>query len=294
MLAKHLAVTVIALLPMAGNASAQTLLQWKFAKGNVYEAQRITTQKQAVEINGKVFKQTRESTWHVRLEVKDEKAAAFVVEAMLTKVEHRVTGAAPAEVMDPKLHERIQGSVFTLDVTTAGTIQAMRGYEEFLKRLGGSDKGRLKALEATLPEVAVKEALADLFGPLPADKVAPGDSWRREVFEPIPHFGGLRSSVRYLHVGAAANRTRIVYTVQTKYEPPKKDGASLFQVRDGSIDSDKATGEIVFDHVAGRLISHDRSMRLRGKLTIEALDRRQALEFTSENEVKIRVKPAAK
>ncbi len=283
---------ILALISLAlstSDACAQANLQWKFAKGQIYYAQRITTQKQTVTVNGKEFEQTRESVWHVRLDVKEQMFESFVIQATLAKVEHHVVGAVDAQVMDPKLQDKQQGSIFTLHVAPTGLIQEMRGYEEFLQRLAGTDKARRAALQTTLSEATVKEAFADLFGPLPASKVQRGDSWRREVFEPIPHFGGLRSSVVYVHDGGDKERERIVYTIQTKYEAPKKDGTSLFHVRDGTIESDKAHGEIDFDRAGGRLIAHSRSMLLQGRLTIEALDRRQTLDFSSVNGVKIRV-----
>ncbi|MSQ94816.1 MAG: hypothetical protein EXR98_09710 [Gemmataceae bacterium] len=294
MLANYRILALIALSLLAGNAPAQTVLQWKFAKGQVYAAQRTATQKQIVEIKGKIFKQVSASIWHVRLEVQEKKADGFAIQATLTKVEQRITGAADAEMIDPKLHEKMQGAVFALIVKPTGAIYEMRGYEDFLTRLRGTDKARLKALRVTFPEAAVKEALADVFGPLPEVGVKPGDAWRRDYFEPIPHFGGLRASVRYVYVGPIQERERITYTIQTKYEIPKDGANGIFRIAEGSIESEKANGTIHFDRAAGRLVEHERSMLLRGKLTIETMDRRQELEFSSENELKLRVQPAAK
>ena len=44
------------------------------------------------------------------------------------------------------------------------------------------------------------------------------------------------------------------------------------------------------DKHAGRLVSHDRKMSLRGTLTIEFMDRKETAGFTLENEIKIQVK----
>ena len=287
----HLTYILAVCLLFVASASAQTSLLWKFEKGQVFAVERTRSQKQTVDINGKQFKQQRQSAWHIRLEVKEKQAANVVILAQLTKVEHHVTDGADTEAIDLKLHEKMQGSSFTLTVTPDGQLVKLQGYEDFLKRVAGMDKARLKALQVTFSVSVVKEALADLFGPLPPRSVAKGDAWQREYVEPIPHFGALRSTASYTYEGQAKNYERIAYTIQTKYEaPPKDDKMAPFRILKGSIVSDKAKGIIVFDQAAGRLLAHERTMLLRGTLTIEAIDRKQPLEFSSADEVKIRLK----
>ena len=140
----------------------------------------------------------------------------------------------------------------------------------------------------------LRETFADMFGPLPAKAVAAGDTWPREYVEPIPHFGALRSSVKYLYAGKKDALERITYTIQTRYELPKDDMSVLFRIVKGSVDTEKAAGTMSFDAAAGYLVEHDRTMLLRGALTIEAMERPQATAFTSENAVKIRIKSIRK
>ena len=271
---------------VAEPAPGQTPLAWKFARGQVFEVVRSESHKQTVEIKGKQFKQVRNSIWHVRLETKEQQADAFVVLATLTKVEHKVVGGADAELINPKLYEKMQGSQFTLRVTPSGRIVELRGYEEFLSKMADKDAMRLKALRVTLPEATLRETLADLFGPLPDKEV----TWQRERVEPIPHFGSLRSTAKYEQVGTKQGRELIRYTVQSKYEMPKEDKTALFRIVKGSLESNKAAGMIAFDGTAGHLLEHERSVVLHGTLTIETMDRQHPLEFWSGNEVKIRMK----
>jgi hypothetical protein len=270
----------------AATASAQTALAWKFEKGQVYEVERMAAQKQTVELKGKQFATKSSSTWHVRLEVKEKRDDRFAIEATLTRVQQE---SSDANAIDLKLAEKMQGSVFTLEVATDGRILAMQGYEDFLKRLADTDRDRQKAVRVTFPEAAIKDMLADLFGPLPARRVAKGDTWEREYVEPIPHFGSFRSTASYTYQGPEGGTDRIAYTIRTKYAPPAKDERALFQIVKGSIDADKAAGKIVFDSAAGRLIEHERTMVLRGALTIDALEKEQTLTFASENVLRIRV-----
>jgi hypothetical protein len=275
-------------------AMAQTLPAWKLTKGQVFEVERITTQQQTVETKGKQFKHDRRSTWHVRLEVQEVLADRSRIRAVLSKVEHEWSGGAATEVIDPKLAEKMQGSSFTLSVTPQGQLREWSGYDEFVQKLSQNDKARLKALRITFPEETLREAFADLFGPLPDKKVARGDSWQRSYVEPIPHFGSLRMMVRYVYEGRTNDQDRIDYTIQSKYELPRNELMVLFRIVKGSIQSEKAHGTLTFDSVAGHLATHERSMRLRGSLTIESMDRQQSLEFISVNELKIRIKAGKK
>lgn len=294
MFGKVIGCSLIACLFLAGPALAQTALVWKFTKGQVYEVERKTAQKQAVEIKGKEFKQERQSTWHVRLEVMEAQAEGFRIAAVLTAVEHRLAGAGATEMIDPRLAEKMQGSTFKLLVSPHGRVLELKGHEEFLNRLAQNDAARVKALRVTFPEDMVREVFADLFGPLPEKKVAVGDAWERSYVEPIPHFGALRSTVHYVYEGRAKEEDRIDYTIRTMYVLPKSEMMVLFRVVKGSIQSEKARGTILLDAAAGHLVEHERTMLLRGTLTIESMDRQQPLEFTSANEVKIRIKAGKK
>jgi hypothetical protein len=271
-------------------ARGQTHVVWKFTRGQIFECERRTTQKQTVGVKDKEFKQERQSTWHIRMEVEEADAKGCRIRAVLSKVEQQLAGAAVHELIDPKLAEKMQGSVFTLHVTPQGRLLEFKGYEDFLKKLGGDDKARFKALRITFAEDTLREAFTDLFGPLPEKKVARGDAWERTYVEPIPHFGALRSTVRYVHEGTTLGNDLIAYSLQTVYELPKDDMMVLFRIVKGKIDSEKAKGVFLFDTEAGRLVEHERTMFLRGTLTIVSMDRQETLEFTSTSELKINIK----
>jgi hypothetical protein len=276
-------------LAIAG-VGAQPVMQWKFEVGKGYECERVATQKQTVELNGKTFSSNRQSTWLIRLDVIGKDAESARIRATLAKVEHHITPAVAEEMVDPKLDERMQGSTFEMTVTLLGQVTKFAGYEGFLKRLANHDTGKLKVRRATFSEAFLRQAFEDLFGPLPDKAVGKGDTWQREYVEPIPHFGALRSDVRYVYADTKDSHDQITYTIQSRYELPKDDMSVLFRITKGNLASDKATGSMVFDRSAGRLLQHDRSLRLRGTLTIEVMGRPLPMEFRSADEVKVRIK----
>lgn len=277
---------------LVSSARAQAPLQWKLDKGQIVEVERIASQKQSVKVNDTSFKQDTKTTTHFRLVVKDIRADGYLIEALTTKVETKVSDDKAPKAPKPHVDELMLGSSFTFVISTRGRLSEFDGYENFLKKPAGRmDKDKLSAfrnetqiaiLRRTYPEDALRDTFADLFGPLP-DK---DKTWERTYVEPISIFGSLRSTAKYAHAGHG----KIDYTIETRYELPKDKLTGLLRVVKGNVDSDKARGTIKFDPRTGRLVEHERSMLLRGTLTIEAVDRQQPVEFSSENEVKIRVK----
>src|ERR1700733_5858316 len=114
MTAQAIGCTLIVSLAFVTSTPAQAPLLWKFARGQTYDIEREATQKQSVELRGKEVKEERQSTWHIRLEVKEARAEAFEIAAVLIKVEEKLPGV---KVIDPKLAEKMQGASFTLLVT---------------------------------------------------------------------------------------------------------------------------------------------------------------------------------
>lgn len=266
----------------ANVAPAQTALAWKLKKGDLLEAERSAVHRQAVTVNGKpAFSQERHSIWQVRLEVKEANAEGFRIAATLTKVEHQNADAG--------LAEKLQGSTFTILVTPSGKITELRGYEQWLGKVAGNEKQRIKELRESCAENTLKEAFSGLFGPLPEKPVDVGDLWERDSIEEMPHFGRLCIKERCRFERAEMGRAFISMTMQTRYELPKDVGAVLFRIAKGSIDGEKAEGRLVFDQQRGMLLEQNRSIRLTGKLTVETKDRQAEMGFSSFSEIKIRI-----
>jgi hypothetical protein len=275
---------------LAVPAPAQTKLEWKFAPGQVFEVERTAAQKLSVEAKEKSFKLDRQSSWHVRLEVKEPHARGFLILALLTKVEQRLDGVAPSDMLDRKVIANMQGASVTLLVAPDGRLLELQGHDAFIRRLAGDDKKLLDSVRTQFGESTMKETFADMFGPLPDKKVSMGDAWEHTTLEAIPHFGSLRVKKRCVYEGKAKDLERIACTTQTTFELPAAERIVLFRVVKGSIEKEKTKEFLTFDSAAGHLVVHDRSTDLRGSLTIETMDRQHPFDFTSASEVKIRVK----
>lgn len=273
-------------------AGAQEPVRWKLQPGQSFDIERIARHDQVVELKDKSFRQKSVSTWLVHFEVLRQETAGYRLAATLTRVEHKVTGTVPAGAVNGGLAEKMRGARFTLAITPAGGLRELGGYEDFLAKAGDKQAARVKALRVTMPEPWLRAAFADMLGRLPERAPAAGATWEQRLVEPIPHFGAFRSTWRFTRAEPVRAGQVILYTVTTKYEPPAAGDPALFRVVKGELRGEEGRGKIVFDATAGRLVSHDRSMRVRGSLTVEAAGRAVPLEFRSDDELRLRLVPA--
>ncbi len=227
----------------AGVARGQTALAWKLEPGESFRAERVTGQEQTVEVNGKTFRQSAAGTWVVAVDVLRRESAGYAVRLTLERVQHRVTGTVGKDGFDHKMIERLQGRQFPATVAPHGKVVALGGYPDLVKSLGDDQPERVKALRTALPEAALREAFADLFGPLPEKAVRPGDTWRRTVTDPVPHFGALKSTWNFTDEGPGRDGHRIAYAVTTAYRPPEEE-SPVFRVVKGELKGENGRGAV--------------------------------------------------
>ncbi len=287
-------ITFIAL-TMCVNCSpvnAQTLLHWNLAPGIAYDVERIATHKQTVEIQGKASTEERKSIWRVRLQSLEQRGDDFLVKATLADVRHHLAGVGKEELLDSKLAERLKGAVFMLRMTSSSRILVMTGYEDLLKRITDGGKAATKSAPAAFSLALVHNIFVDIFGSLPEKAVKPGEFWEREFVEPIPHFGRLVGKAKYTYEEDVEKIARIATTITTRYELPRNESAVVFRVVQGTIESEKSNGRLLFDRKARHVSRHERTTSLTGKLVIEAADRRQTVGFSCVSESIITIAPA--
>jgi hypothetical protein len=275
---------IVGLLLSHRDAAAQTVLTWKLTPGQTFRIERQIRQKQTVAFKNAALNQQRDSTWLVRFDVKD----ATTLQATFEKVRHKVSGSLDKDGMDEPLANQLEGCSFTLTVAGTGAVSKIRGLDEFWDKGAGGDAAKRKALRDAYSEKTMADAFADMLGPLPANAVSPKDTWRRETTEPIPHFGSFRNTLHFRHEGAIDARHTLRYSIEAAYQPPKQGDVPLFRVVKADLQGKDGKGTLVFDAAKSRLVSHERTMLVRGQLDLEANGRQQAVEFTSENTLSIR------
>jgi hypothetical protein len=266
MLAKSWWVTLLAAALIGTGEEAAVKLEWKFNEGDVLYFEAETVQKQELEFTGKPFKQTEKLQQVISLTVKEKTASGIVVEKKIEKLRVQAEGNAVG-AGDAKLAEKLSGATFTLTLDTAGRISKFEGYDAFIKKLADGNADAEKVARVMLPEDVLRNGADEFFRFLPLVPVKKDTGWKREETLPMGPLGSLKSVTDFTYDGKEKEGDVIsAKTTVTYMSPP---AAGVFKITKGSLKSDDAKGRYVFDADKGRLVQAQRSMTLKGTLTID-------------------------
>lgn len=266
-------------------ASAQETLAWKLKVGEEFQIERKFSQKQTVESGGKTVKQESSGAWLFRF--KTERAAddGFELAAVLAKASHRTKGGASE--LESKIADRMQGTPFRFRLRPDGKVENLDGYEEFLDRASEKKEDARKVLRVLWPIEAFQQALDDMFAFLPSEATKAGHAWKREIVDPMPPFGFLVTTCACRDEGDQGGLRVIAAKLQVAYRPPTKE-ANLFRVIKGDVKAEDGVAIWRFDSTRGRLVSAEKSIALRGELTLDAMGMTTRAEFQSVNTSQLR------
>ena len=279
----YLALACIA--PLAPPIQAQERLVWKLKPGEEFQIERKFDQKQTVESGGKVLKQEMSGTWLFRFKVAEAKDDGFKLEAILAKAKHTTKGANSD--LDSKTADRMQGTPFRFRIASSGKVSDLEGYEEFLDRASGKKDDARKVMRVLVPQEAFQQAFDDMFAFLPAEATKRGHAWNREILDPMPPFGFLLTTCACQDDGEQTGLRVISCRFRTKYQPPAKE-ANLFRVLKADVNAEEGAGQWRFDVARGRLVTAEKTITLRGDMTLDAMGMTTRAEFRSVNTSQMR------
>jgi hypothetical protein len=164
---------------------------------------------------------------------------------------------------------------------------------DLLKKVAGDDPNVRRVVQSLLPEETLRRSLEESFAFLPAEPVAPGESWERKYTAGLGPLGSLNIVNVYTYEKAEMDGNQLLHriSVQPKisYSPPKADTTGLpFQIPSGEIRAEEAGGSLLWSTSEGRLVRSDMKLKLVGKLKIKAKDQEANMELESEQTVEIR------
>ncbi|MBI3411896.1 MAG: hypothetical protein HY040_26495 [Planctomycetes bacterium] len=273
-------------------ALAQTRLEWKFAEGDSFALERIYTQKQIIDVNGKTFTQETTSKWLTTVAVSEKNARTAVLLLTIDGVSIKTNGPGLTGGVDEKLAEKMKGQSLTVTLTPHGRITRLEGYDTFVKKLAENKADVEKTLRALLSEESLRDGLEEIFGFLPDRAVAKGDKWKRTATEAAPPFGALKSVFEYVYEGEKDDEHIVSHGVKMTYQPASAGagtGADVFKVLKGNLKSAEGGGNFAFNAQKGRLIRGEKSLKMQGDILIESLGKQSQVEFRAEHELRIRV-----
>ncbi|HMF13853.1 MAG TPA: hypothetical protein VKE94_16155 [Gemmataceae bacterium] len=273
----------LALIVAAGlvgvSARGQTPLAWKFKKDDAFRFETVSTLKQIMKLldkdgkpEGKEIVQDIEYTIVVGYKVLDvTKDGDVLLEMKVESMKFKNSAAFAAAIV---ADEKIQNATLKITLNAKREVTKLDGHDEFLKKMAGEDSNVLKTLQLVLPKEALLKSAREAFGFLP-DK--PEKTWTREVNTPMGPLGDLAIKNTYTAEGAeqvdGKTLEKITYDSAISYSPPNAQAPgvaqSAFRVVKGELKrDDKNKGTIQFDAAAGRLVTMNQQIKLKGKLSL--------------------------
>jgi hypothetical protein len=283
---------LVALLVLGGlavPAFGQVKLEWKFKEGDKFFVESTIAQKGTVTIQKDKSEQDVVSTTVSSFTVQKPAGGNFVLEQKIEDVTVKTGSGAVAGSL-ATLAQKLKGATFKITLSPDGQITQFEGYNDALKKVFGDNENALKFIRSTITEESLREAAGEVFVPLPKSAVSRGQTWSRTKKLLLGPLGSFEARNTYRYGGKDKEGDLITVTSELTYTPPAKAEAGLpFKITGGRIQSDRATGTIIFDAAAGRLVRSERNVHFKGPLTLEMGQAKNTMQTDLSQKVTVRL-----
>lgn len=275
-------------------AGAKQRFEWKFRDDDRFQMETNTELRQTLRVtNQEELKQEQKYTLLCTYTVKQKDSENCVLEQRIDSVKVMTpAGAAPG-----KFYQQLEGCTLRLTLNKNNQLTRLEGYEELLKKVAGDDPNVRRVVQAMLSEETIRRSIEESFAFLPAEEIAPGQSWERKFTTSLGPLGTLTLTNVYTFEKTENEGGRLLCRISIKpaiaYAPPKSDTTGLpFQIPGGDLKATEASGTLWWDASEGKLARSELKLHLVGQMQIKAKDQEAKLDLDSEQVVEIRlVKP---
>jgi hypothetical protein len=279
------AFALVGLIAPAFGQESGTKLQWKFEKGKTFYQEMKTTTDQTMKVMGSDIKQKQEQTFIFSWTPVEEKDGNWDIKQKIEAVKMRIEiGGQPIEYDSTKegqtstalsdFFKQLVGSEFTLTVNKDFKVTAIKGREEFLKKLTGANPQMESLLKQILSEEALKQMADPTFAAIPNAVKKVGESWEKTSTLDMGPIGKYENAYKYTYKGPDKDKKLDKIEVETtlKYTPPAPTavgGGLPFKIVSATLASKNAGGTIAFNAEKGRVEESNMKVDLSGDLKIE-------------------------
>jgi len=280
-------VSALALVTLFVPAFAQdsgTKLAWKFEKDKTFYQTMETETNQTMKVMGSDIKQNQKQTFYFSWTPVKQDGDSWEIDQTILGVKMTINiGGQPIEYDSTKeqqtssalseFFKQLVGSKFTLTVDKDFKVTAIKGRDDFLKKLTNSNPSMEALLKQILSEDALKEMANPTFAAIPNKEVKKGDTWDKTSKLEMGPIGRYENTYKYTFDGPDKDKKqKITVKTELKYTPPGNDasgGGLPFKIKSADLTSKDAGGTILFDAEKGRVEKSDMKVQLTGKLSIE-------------------------
>jgi hypothetical protein len=199
-------------------------------------------------------------------------------------------GGGPASAFMDRILNEIKGSTIKLYLDSNFSVQKLEGTEEVIKR--ASDKAQLPPQAAALTNTLVTSTLLRpserVFGMRMPDKpVARGDKWSQRMTSTLGALGKVTVVYEYAYRGSQDGKEAI--DVKPTLTFAFDGGGGELAAKKADLRAETAKGNILFDRQAGKLHQTSMTMRIKGTLTISAMNQDIPLEIDVKSQTQTQV-----
>ncbi|MCS6975736.1 MAG: DUF6263 family protein [Gemmatales bacterium] len=295
---KAFPICLIAVVILAGYAAGQQKpqvdLAWKLKEGDKLHVELVDSEKTALAALGQDLK--TETTMKATLTVeKITKGGPIVLAQRIDSL--KTQGGGLAATFIDNIFREIEGSTIKVHLDENYQFQKLEGAEEIVKR--AADKAQVPPQAAGLVDSLISATLLKpcerLFGvKLPGKPVAKGDKWSQKLAAPLGLLGKISIVHNYTYQGTSDGLHRIEVTPAITFSNEENKGGGLggLTVKKADLKAETAKGNIYFDTDKGRMTGSDMTMRIKGTLTLSAMNQDFPLEVDIEMQNKMTLTPA--
>ncbi len=279
-----------------------TKLAWKFEKDKAFYQTMETTTEQTMKVMGSDIKQVQKQTFYFSWTPVKQDGDNWDIEQKIEGVKmHIEIGGQPIDYDSTKeqatssalseFFKQLVGSKFTLTVNKDFKVTAIKGRDEFLKKLTGANPSMEALLKQILSEEALKEMADPTFAAIPNKDVKKDDKWDKTSKLDMGPIGKYENTYHYTFEGPDKDKKqKIKVATDLKYTAPGESAAGgglPFKIKSADLTSKDAGGSILFDADKGRVEESNMSVTLTGKLSIEIGGQATAVDLDQKQTTKV-------
>lgn len=279
---------VVGIVLAVSSAAAQDKvnLSWKLEKDKPFYQEMRTTANQSMKVMGQDVTQKQTQTFHFSytpVSVDDNgnwtikqkiEGVVITIDINNNAVSYDSTNPSAANNALSEFFKQLVGAEFTITLDKNFKVTKVEGRDEFIRKLGSANAQMEPLLKKILNDDALKQMADPTFGVIPNKEVTKGEKWTKTMDLNLGPIGGYTSTQTITYEGPDEKNPKLQkLKVETKLEyktPGDADSGALpFKIKSANLKADSATGTILFDAAAGRIVESDVKLQLSGSLDIE-------------------------
>ena len=245
----------------------QVKLEWKFKEGEQFTLEALMSSREKATYLGKEQKQDLTLNFVFEFKVIRKFSDVTVLEQKIESIRAEGSDAVSMTTLNEMLNE-FKGKKFKVTLNSKNQMQRFEGYLAVVNDIAKGDQTAASRVKELFPEENLKTLVNETFGTLPEKPITANTKWGGKFSVPLGDFGVLTGTTDYTYAGTVDDKEKITVEARvTGYTPPKR-GGDVAPAKEGPPKAENVKGVIFFDRSAGKLLSSEMSMTIKGSFRV--------------------------